>query len=66
MWYGILQVTLMDGFVPNFGDHFDILNFGSLEGEFDEVQPMERSMRFGISCWRVAFGSLSRKWPLAA
>ncbi|MDP1903262.1 MAG: LEPR-XLL domain-containing protein, partial [Pseudomonadota bacterium] len=32
---GTLTVTLIDGFVPNEGDTFDIINFGSVSGRFD-------------------------------
>jgi hypothetical protein len=31
---GTLQVTLLDGFLPEVGDTFDILTFGSVTGEF--------------------------------
>ena len=34
---GILEVSLLDGFEPAFGDTFNILEFGSLAGEFDNV-----------------------------
>ena len=34
---GTLEVTLLDGFEPSLGDTFDILDFGSISGDFDEV-----------------------------
>ena len=34
---GTLEVSLLDGFQPSPGDTFDILDFGSLSGGFDEV-----------------------------
>jgi len=35
---GALEVSLLDGFEPTAGDTFDILDFGSLTGRFDEIQ----------------------------
>ena len=34
---GTLQVILMDGFTPANGDKFDILDFGSIAGSFDDL-----------------------------
>jgi hypothetical protein len=34
---GTLEVSLLDGFQPSPGDTFDILDFGSLSGGFEEV-----------------------------
>ena len=34
---GQLAVTLLDGFQPAFGDDFDVLDFGAVEGEFNEI-----------------------------
>ena len=34
---GQLAVTLLDGFQPAFGDDFDVLDFGAIEGEFNEI-----------------------------
>jgi formylglycine-generating enzyme required for sulfatase activity len=43
---GTLQVTLIDGFAPEIGDKFDILDWGSLAGsEFDTVQLPELAGR---------------------
>jgi formylglycine-generating enzyme required for sulfatase activity len=43
---GTLQVVLLDGFTPDIGDTFDILDFGSLGGaEFDAIQLPELAGR---------------------
>ena len=34
---GTLQVTLLDGYEPQRGHHFDLLNSDSLTGTFDSV-----------------------------
>jgi hypothetical protein len=34
---GTLDVTLVYGFQPRFGQTFDLFHWGSLEGEFDQV-----------------------------
>ena len=34
---GILDIQLLDGFAPQSGDTFDLLDFGSLSGSFSEV-----------------------------
>jgi hypothetical protein len=34
---GQLAVTLLDGFQPALGDDFDVLDFGAIEGEFNEI-----------------------------
>jgi hypothetical protein len=34
---GALEVSLLDGFEPQFGDTFDILDLASLTGEFDKL-----------------------------
>jgi len=34
---GNLEVSLLDGFQPENGDSFNIFDFGSLTGEFDNV-----------------------------
>ena len=35
---GELEVVLLDGFAPAEGDAFDVLNFGSLSGQFDALR----------------------------
>ena len=34
---GQIAVTLLDGFQPALGDDFDVLDFGAIEGEFNEI-----------------------------
>ncbi len=34
---GKLEVALLDGFMPRFGDAFDLLNYGTLAGRFDTI-----------------------------
>jgi len=35
---GTLEVSLLDGFTPELGDSFDMLELGSVTGTFDEIQ----------------------------
>lgn len=35
---GTLEIALLDGFSPRYGESFDLLDFGSLTGQFDELR----------------------------
>ena len=41
---GILEVSFLDGFLPEIGDTFDILTAGLISGEFDVSQLMFPTM----------------------
>jgi hypothetical protein len=43
---GILDVMLLDGFLPQPGDQFDLLNYASVSGGFDSM-----NLPFGVGSW---------------
>lgn len=44
---GTLEIALIDGFVPEMGDTFDVFQFGSREGEFEAIDGlMQRGITF--------------------
>jgi hypothetical protein len=47
---GALRVSLINGYVPEFGDSFDILNWTTLAGEFSSLQlPALNGLRWDVS-----------------
>ena len=57
---GTLEVSLLDGFEPDLGDSFDILDFGSITGEFDSIRlpDLDGGLAWDVSAL-LADGSLS-------
>lgn len=44
---GTLEIALIDGFVPEMGDTFDVFQFGSRQGEFETIEGlMQRGITF--------------------
>jgi T5SS/PEP-CTERM-associated repeat protein len=43
---GILNVMLIDGFLPQPGDQFDLFNYASVSGSFDSM-----NLPFGVGSW---------------
>ena len=53
---GTLDVTLLNGFTPNNGDTFDILDFASVTGDFSTLN-LPASFNWNVSTGALTFGA---------
>ena len=53
---GTLDVTLLDGFGPNDGDSFDVLDFASVSGDFSTLN-LPTNFSWNVSDGMLTFGS---------